>query len=143
VSSSGELTNLPIALPQLTGAHTGVRIAEVVDQTLQQFGSDSAKLGYFVLDNAANNDTAIAVVVEIYDFLPVHRRIRCGPHTLNLIGQTLLWGKNHQAYYNAPEELGDEVRFIREWRKNGPLGVLLDVISYIKTPQQHELLVSF
>jgi type IV pilus biogenesis protein CpaD/CtpE len=86
VSSSGELTDLPIALPQLTGTHTGVRIAEVVDQTLQQFGVDSAKLGYFVLDNAASNDTAIAVVAEIYDFLPVHRHPRCGPHTLNLIG---------------------------------------------------------
>ncbi|PZC87679.1 hypothetical protein A1F95_11280, partial [Pyrenophora tritici-repentis] len=47
VSSSGGLTDLPIALPQLTGAHTGVRIAEVVDQTLRQFGVDSAKLGYF------------------------------------------------------------------------------------------------
>jgi hypothetical protein len=35
VSSSGELTDLPIALPQLTGAHTGLKIAEVVDQTLQ------------------------------------------------------------------------------------------------------------
>jgi hypothetical protein len=31
VSSSGELTDLPIALPQLTGAYTGVRIAKVVD----------------------------------------------------------------------------------------------------------------
>ena len=143
VSSSGELTDLPIALPQLTGAHTGVRIAEVVDQTLRQFGVDSAKLGYFVLDNAANNDTAIAVVAEIYDFLPVHRRLRCGPHTLNLIGQTLLWGNNQQAYDNAPEELSDEVMFMREWRKDGPLGVLLDVINYIKTPQQHELFINF
>jgi hypothetical protein len=61
VSSSGELIDLPIALPQLTGAHTGVRIAEVVDQTLQQFGVNSAKLGYFVLDNAANNVSDIMV----------------------------------------------------------------------------------
>ncbi|KAI0568968.1 hypothetical protein TUN199_11416, partial [Pyrenophora tritici-repentis] len=72
------------------------------------FSVDSAKLGYFVLNNAANNDTAIAVVAEIYDFLLVHRRLRCGPHTLNLIGQTLLWGNNQQAYDNAPKELSDE-----------------------------------
>jgi hypothetical protein len=31
VSSLGELTDLPIALPQLTGAYTGVRIAKVVN----------------------------------------------------------------------------------------------------------------
>jgi hypothetical protein len=110
---------------------------------LQQFGIDGAKLGYFVLDNAANNNTAIAVVAEIYDFLPIHRRLQCGPHTLNLIGQRLLWGNNQQAYNNAPEELSDEVRFMREWRKDGPLGVLLDVINYIKTLQQHELFVNF
>jgi hypothetical protein len=32
---------------------------------------------------------------------------------------------------------------MREWRKDGPLGVLLDVINYIKTPQQHELFINF
>jgi hypothetical protein len=35
------------------------------------------------------------------------------------------------------------MRFMREWRKDGPLGVLLDVINYIKTPQQHELFINF
>jgi hypothetical protein len=33
----------------------------------------------------------------------------------------------------------DESAFTRTWRQDGPLGVLLGVISYIKTPQQHEL----
>ncbi|KAG9375608.1 hypothetical protein A1F94_013818 [Pyrenophora tritici-repentis] len=28
---------------------------------------------------------------------------------------------------------------MREWRKDGPIGVLVDVINYIKTPQQYEL----
>jgi hypothetical protein len=28
---------------------------------------------------------------------------------------------------------------MQEWRKQGPLGVLIDVINYIKTPQQYEL----
>jgi len=30
-----------------------------------------------------------------------------------------------------------------EWRSNGPLGVLLAVVNYIKTPQQYELFESF
>ena len=30
-----------------------------------------------------------------------------------------------------------------EWRRDGPLGVLLSVINYIKTPQQYELFSSF
>jgi hypothetical protein len=34
----GNLKDLPIALPQLTGAQSGERIAEVVFKTLQEFG---------------------------------------------------------------------------------------------------------
>jgi hypothetical protein len=30
-----------------------------------------------------------------------------------------------------------------EWRKGGPLGVLIDVINYIKTPQHYDLFASF
>jgi hypothetical protein len=62
-------------------------------------------LGYFVLDDAGNNDTAITVVAEFYDFLPVHRRLRCGPHTLNLIGQTLLWDNNQQTYQQSVQSV--------------------------------------
>jgi hypothetical protein len=32
---------------------------------------------------------------------------------------------------------------MQEWRKQGPLGVLVDVINYIKTPQQYELFREF
>jgi hypothetical protein len=32
---------------------------------------------------------------------------------------------------------------MRTWRKDGPLGVLLDVIWHIKAPQQHELFNNF
>ena len=32
---------------------------------------------------------------------------------------------------------------MEEWRRVGPLGVLLSVISYIKTPQQHKLFEDF
>ncbi|KAG9388593.1 Dimer-Tnp-hAT domain containing protein [Pyrenophora tritici-repentis] len=36
-------------------------------------------------------------------------------------------------WYNTEEQ------YMREWRKDGPIGVLVDVINYIKTPQQYEL----
>ena len=41
----GDLQDLPIALPQLTGAHSGERMAEVVSQTLQQFSISSCTVG--------------------------------------------------------------------------------------------------
>jgi hypothetical protein len=40
VNSDSKVVNLPIALPQLTGAHSGEKIAEIVSKLLQQFSID-------------------------------------------------------------------------------------------------------
>jgi hypothetical protein len=53
---------LPIALPQLTGAYSGERMAKVVIKTLQDFKITSQLIGYFVVDNATNNDSTVAIV---------------------------------------------------------------------------------
>ncbi|KAI1675945.1 hypothetical protein L13192_02692 [Pyrenophora tritici-repentis] len=136
---SGEIHDLPIALPQLNGAHTGEAIATAVVATLKAYRITSDTLGYFVLDNASNNDTTIAAVArEFNDFNPTQRRLRCGPHTINLIGQALLFGKDKDAYNNDAEQVEEEA-LMQQWRKNGALGTLLVVINYIKTPQQHQL----
>jgi hypothetical protein len=139
-TSLGKIHDLPIALPQLTGAHTGEAIATAVTATLRAYGITSDTLGYFVLDNASNNDTAIAAVArEFGNFEVTERRLRCGPHTINLIGQALLFGKDKDAYNNAAEQVVEEEAFMQLWRNNGALGTLLAVINYIKTPQQHQL----
>ena len=143
VDSSGVLKDLPIALPQLTGAHTSERMAEVVCTTLQQFGVNPLTVGYFVLDNATNNDTAVAAIAHKMGFNAAYRRLRCGPHTLNLVGQTLLWGKDYAAFDNDDSEIANEAALMQDWRRDGPLGVLLSVINYINTPQQHELFANF
>ena len=90
-------------------------------------------MGYFVLDNASNNDLAVAAIGQKLGFSASDRRHRCGPHTLNLVGQRLLWGQDEDAYDNNKRELTDETEFIDEWRRDRPLGVLLSVINYIKT----------
>ncbi|KAG9375815.1 Dimer-Tnp-hAT domain containing protein [Pyrenophora tritici-repentis] len=139
-TSSSKINDLPIALPPLTGAHTGEAIATAVTATLRAYGITSDTLGYFVLDNASNNDTAIAAVArEFGNFEATERRLRCGPHTINLIGQALLFGKDKDAYNNATEQVLEEEMFMQQWRKNGALGTLLAVITYIKTPQQYQL----
>ena len=75
---------------------------------------------------------------EFNDFNPTQRRLRCGPHTINLIGQALLFGKGKDAYNNDAEQVEEEA-LMQQWRKNGALGTLLAVINYIKPPQQHQL----
>ncbi|KAG9376642.1 hypothetical protein A1F94_012314 [Pyrenophora tritici-repentis] len=142
VDSSGELRDLPIALPQLTGAHTGEAMAEVVMAIFKQFEITVGKLGYFVLDNAHNNNTTINTLALPMGFSATERRLRCGPHTLNLIGQMLLWGEEKESYDNEETERVNEAENMATWRGDGPLGVLLAVINYIKTPQQYALLRS-
>jgi hypothetical protein len=142
-NASGVIHDLPIALPQLAGSHTGEAIARTIAQTLEVYGITSDRLGYFVLDNATNNDTAVAALARVYDFDATHQRLRCGPHTLNLIGQAIIFSKDREAYNNAAEQLNTEQLYMREWRKDGPLGVLIDVINFIKTPQQYELFREF
>ncbi|KAH7563658.1 hypothetical protein BM1_00705 [Bipolaris maydis] len=142
-NASGKLVDLPIALPQLTGAHTGERIADIVAQTLQKFEISLSKLGCFVLDNAYTNDTAVTYLAGQYGFTAAYHRLRCGPHTLNLIGQAIIFGKDPDSYDNDAEEHEAEEILIADWRKNGPLGVLIDVINYINTPQQYDLFNRF
>jgi hypothetical protein len=105
VNSDGKVVDLPIALPQLTGAHSREKIAEIVSKLLQQFGIDQHTIGYFVLDNAGNNNTAVLALACMMGFSATHCRLRCGPHTLNLVGQTLLWGNNADAFDNDVSNL--------------------------------------
>jgi hypothetical protein len=140
--ASGTVRDLPIALPQLIGAHTGERIAEVVAKTLKTFNI-SSNLGYFVLDNAYANNIAITKPAKLYGFEACYRRLCCGPHTLNLVGQMLIFGYDADAYNNDTDEHKTETAYLRNWRQNRLLGVLIDIINYIKTPQQHDLFADF
>jgi hypothetical protein len=138
-----DVVDLPIDLPQLTGAHTSERLAEVVTSTLTSYSITPAKLSYFVLDNASNNDTTVAALARSFDFIASYRRLRCGPHTLNLVGKMIIFSRDKGAYDNASSNLDDKERFLQEWRKDGPLGTLIAIINYIKTPQQYDLFSNF
>ncbi|PZD22467.1 hypothetical protein A1F96_11108, partial [Pyrenophora tritici-repentis] len=65
---SGVVIDLPIALPQLTGSHSGDRIGDTIARTLEEFNISHTKLGYFVLDNAYSNDRAVAHMAEQYHY---------------------------------------------------------------------------
>ena len=139
-TTASVIHDLPISLPQLASAHTGKAITTIVIKTLKQFRITPNQLGYFILNNALNNDTAVAAIARDYgSFNPAHRRLRCGPHTINLIGQALLFSDNKDSYDNVAAKLKREELYIREWRQHRQLGTLIAVINYIRTPQQHKL----
>jgi hypothetical protein len=121
-------------------------MAEVVLLILQKFGITARTIGYFVLDNATNNDATVASLALKLSFDPKARRLRCGPYIINLIGQKLLWGRDGEAYNNEVSEaieLDAEHELMEEWRDDGPLGILIAILSYIKTPQQHDKFKEF
>ena len=75
VDSSGKLKDLPIALPQLAGAHTGEAMAEIVIAIFKEFNIDVGSLGYFVLDNAYNNNTTINTIASKIGFNATEKRL--------------------------------------------------------------------
>jgi hypothetical protein len=80
-----------LATPEQSGSHSGIEIADEVIRVIVDFGIED-KLGYFVLDNASNNDTAMQAIADKFDFDPTQRRLRCAGHTINLIARHLLFG---------------------------------------------------
>jgi hypothetical protein len=84
MDANGSVKDFVLGLPELHGRHSGVNIASVVATTLTSFGVDKDSVGYFVLDNAYNNDTAVASLANLYSFKTAERRLRCCCHILNL-----------------------------------------------------------
>jgi hypothetical protein len=101
VTEHGAAKDVAIDLPQLTGDHTGNRIADCIEKTLQTFGITTSKLGYFMLDNVYNNNAAIKKLGSKYGFVASHRRLRCGAHTINLVSQAVMFGLNKDAFKHA------------------------------------------
>jgi hypothetical protein len=62
------------------------------------------KLGYFIADNDARNDTYIRAILRkhrsnIKDF--DSRRVRCLKHIINLAAKAFLFGKNVDVFKNS------------------------------------------
>jgi hypothetical protein len=99
-TAHGVVKDVAINLPQLTGAHTGDRIADCIEKTLREFRISAPKLGYFMLDNAYNKDAAVKKLGSKYSFVASHRRLRCAAHTINLVSQAVMFGSNKDAFDN-------------------------------------------
>jgi hypothetical protein len=93
MDAHGIVQDFVLGLPELHGQHSGVNIAGVVVATLTNFGINKDSVGYIVLDNAYNNDTAVASPADLYEFETPDRRLRCYYHILNLGAQVIIRGR--------------------------------------------------
>jgi hypothetical protein len=97
----GVVQDFVLGLPELHGQHSGFNIGDVVATTLTNFEVDKDYVGYFVLDNAYNNNnTAVASLADLYGFETPERHLRCCCHVLNLSAQVIIEGKDHDRYKN-------------------------------------------
>src|SRR5438552_12897195 len=96
-----------LGLPQVEGSHTGDNIAQGVEAIIREFNLEN-RIGYFVLDNASNNDTCIEALAKEFGFNAQDRRLRCAGHIINLVAKALLFGndiKAFEALVEVPKEL--------------------------------------
>jgi hypothetical protein len=134
----GNLKTFLLALPQQLGHHSGVNIADNITSIIEHFNI-SESIGYFMTDNATNNDTCIEALGLEYNFNPLHRRLRCSGHKINLVARAMLWGVDEEAFENELATVDIEDHDLSIWRKKGPLGKMRNTIIWIRSsPQRNE-----
>ena len=122
--------------------HFGSTIGGEVLDVLHTLGVGPEKIGYFTLDNAENNDTAMEVIGAELGFDGRLRQRCCIGHTLNLSAKALLFGKNADAFeqqLSGAEALSDTE--YAQWRKKGPVGRLHNIVVDVRI--SHRLIYLF
>ncbi|CUS13179.1 unnamed protein product, partial [Tuber aestivum] len=129
VDESGCIQHALLGLPRLLGSHTGENQGQLLWQLILDYGLQDY-LGYFCLDNASNNLTALhflsggysALVPDSIQFNTAQRYIRC-------------YASNQNEHHTIEKENRDS----EVWRKIGPLGKLRNIIVWIRnSPQRRE-----
>jgi hypothetical protein len=73
MDANSSVNDFVSGLLELHRQHSGVNIASVVATTLTNFGVDKDLVGYFVLNNAFNNNATVASLADLYSFETVER----------------------------------------------------------------------
>jgi hypothetical protein len=134
----GNLKTFLLALPQQEGKHTGANIAETIAEIITRFDLQD-NIGFFIADNATNNDTCIEALAAEFTFDATERRLRCAGHIFNLVARALLWGTDEEAFLKALAGVELTAEELECWRRRGPLGKVRNTIVYIRaSPQRNE-----
>ena len=135
IDSKGYRQTKLLAIRQLKGEHSGENIAASVLKVIKEYRIRD-RIGFFVLDNAGSNDTAVEHILcslypEMSNEARKRRRLRCLLHVTNFVAKAFLLGRKaediadelYQAQYHA-----DFKKMSRVWHKFGALGRLHNLI---------------
>lgn len=134
-----------IAMRSIEGPHTGANQAQVIAEVIEDYEIRD-QLGYFVTDNAGNNDTAIDSLCDSLGLEAESRRLRCLGHIINLAVKAFLYGKNAESFEVEMSDLDLKkleqkhyLELLATWRKKGPVGKLHNIVIWIRrTPQRRQ-----
>jgi len=82
----------------------------VILPLLQRFGINKDNLGYFVLNNALNNDTTLTELVKTIGFDLKQKRLRYIGYVLNLITKAYLYGQDVSDFQKQYKDAGPLAR---------------------------------
>jgi hypothetical protein len=142
-----------LGLRPMYGAHSCVAIAEELLTVMRDF-KISDRVGYFVADNASNNDAALRQIAKEIDVDPSRQRIRCSAHILNLVAKAILYGTDSDCVADAAKFAprfgssasdnalthtdkaaqlhNDDTTSLALWRKRGALGRCHNLVYHVK-----------
>jgi len=138
LDSNFKLRTFLLSIPELTVKHSGVNIAETVSAIIYEFSLQD-RVGYFVSDNAFNNDSCLNALSIEFNFNPTHRRIRCGDHMIQLSAKQVTLGQGADAFEQEVAKSKELVDELLLWRKRGPIGKLHNItISIMHNSERRE-----
>jgi hypothetical protein len=130
-SGEQQRQKLVLGLPELMKRHTGENIAAEMLEIIRSFNIED-KVGYFMLDNAGNNDPAMEIIGRELGFNHEHRRVRCIGHIINLVVKALLFGKDAEAFEESVERGELLARVAHDkWIKKGPVGKVHNWVVWV------------
>jgi hypothetical protein len=144
MSSQYKVETVLLGFRRLRGPHSGENIAEAVLKVIHKYGLTGNRIGWFVLDNITSNDTCVAEILKALSINDIveRRRLHCLGHIINLSAKAFLFGLDPNAFENEIEitqQFEEERKQQEIWRKQGPIGKLHNVTTYIRyTPQRRE-----
>lgn len=141
-----------LAIREIKGSHTGDNISATVHKIAQEFDF-ADRIGYFIGDNATNNDTAIEHLdrrireSDGFGMEFAECRLRCFGHIMNLVVKKLLFdpkGSELEAELEpdlTPDKKAEIMKI--KWRAYGAVGKCHNVIKYIRySPQRRQVFLA-
>ena len=130
-------------MKEVDGEHSGENMAKYAMNVIIEYGIER-NLGYFVTDNAPDNDAMMAPLSlalrrdHKLQYDPLHYRIRCQGHVINLAVKSFLFVTNKENIEEDRETnvFATTIKDIEAWRKKGPLGKLHNFVVFLAQSTQ-------